>query len=178
MLCIRPLLTTDQEYLWTWLQHSLWDPPPAPLRAREVLERPEVRILVEHWGRPGDVGVVAEVDNRDVGGCWMRRFTNGAGPAWIDYQTPQLGIALLPEYRHMGYGQTLLMTALHIAREAGYRQVALSVHPANPAVALCERSGFEAIGERQGYRLMLARLAPLEHPALQQGNVLPNVVRH
>jgi ribosomal protein S18 acetylase RimI-like enzyme len=178
MLCIRPLLKTDQENLWTWLHHSLWDPPPAPLRAREVLERPEVRLYAEQWGREGDVGVVAEVDDSDVGGCWMRLHKGGAGLAYIDDETPQLGIALLPAYRRQGYGQTLLMTALHMAREAGYRQVSLTVHPANPAKVLYERSGFEAIGDRNGYALMLARLEPLGHPAPQPGNVLPDVVRH
>jgi ribosomal protein S18 acetylase RimI-like enzyme len=168
----------DQEQLWTWLHHSLWDPPPAPPRARAVLERPEVRIYAEGWGRPGDVGVVAEVDNRDVGGCWMRRFTGGVGLSYVDDQTPQLGIALLPEFRRMGHGQTLLMTALHLAREAGYRQVSACVHPANPAAALYERGGFRAVGERNGYRLMLTELAPLGYPAPQPGDLPPDVVRH
>ncbi len=170
MLCIRPLLKTDQDKLWTWLQLYLHDAPGAPPR--------DVRLQVEPWGREGDVGVVAEVDDRDVGGCWMRLLKGGAGLAYVDDETPQLGIALLPEYRHMGHGQTLLMTALHMAREAGYRQVSLAVHPGNPAIALCERSGFEAIGERQGYTLMIARLEPVGAPAPQQGQLRPDVVRH
>jgi hypothetical protein len=40
------------------------------------------------------------------------------------------------------------------------------------------RSGFEAIGERQGNRLMVARLEPLGHAAPQQGELRPDVVRH
>jgi len=163
-------MKTDQENLWTWLQLSLHDAPAAPPL--------DLRLHAEQWGRAGDVGVVAEVDNRDVGGCWMRLLRGGAGLAYVDDETPQLGIALLPEFRHKGHGQTLLMTALHMAREAGYRQVSLTVHPANPAIAMLERSGFEAIGERHGDRLMVARLEPLAHPAPQPGNVLPDVVRH
>jgi ribosomal protein S18 acetylase RimI-like enzyme len=164
--------------LWTWLHHSLWEPTPAPLRAREVLARPEVRIYAEDWGRPGDVGVVAEVDNRDVGGCWMRRFSAGVGHGYVDDETPQLAIALLPEFRRQGHGQTLLMTALHMAREAGYRRVSLCVHPENPAVTLYERGGFHACGERNGYLLMLTELAPLGEKVAQPGNQPPDVVRH
>ena len=178
MLCIRPLGPQDQDNLWTWLHHALWEPPPAPPRAREVLMRPEVRIYAEDWGRPGDVGVVAEVDNRDVGACWMRRLSAGVGLGFVDDQTPQLAIALLPEYRGQGYGQTLMLVALQMAREAGFRQVSASVHPANPALVLYERGGFRAHGERNGYRLLVAELQPLAHPAAPADQLPPDVVRH
>ena len=55
---LRPLASSDQQALWNWLHLALWDPPPAPLRPREVLDHPAVSIYAREWGREGDVGVV------------------------------------------------------------------------------------------------------------------------
>ena len=71
-LAFRPLVRADQARLWDWLHVALWDPPPAGLRPRAVLDDPRVRIYAEDWGRPGDVGVVAEVDGVAAGACWLR----------------------------------------------------------------------------------------------------------
>ena len=56
-LRIRPLGGEDQQHLWHWLHIALWDPPPAGLRPREVLEAPQVRIYAEDWLRLLPVGV-------------------------------------------------------------------------------------------------------------------------
>jgi len=151
----RPLTSDDQEQLWNWFHIALWDPPPAGLRPEAVLQNPAIRIYVEDWGRPGDVGVVAVLDGEDIGACWMRPLPSRIGLAWVDEQTPQLGIALLPEYQRRGYGTSLMNTALVAAAKAGYRQVSLTVHPENPAIALYERCGFKKQGVRNTYHLMI-----------------------
>ena len=79
VVTIRPLKPSDQEALWNWLHLALWDPPPAGLRPREVLDNPAVKIYAEGWGREGDVGVVCVADGKDVGACWMRRIRGGVG---------------------------------------------------------------------------------------------------
>jgi hypothetical protein len=56
MLRFRTLEREDQARLWDWLHIALWDPPPAPLRPRELLQSPHVRICAETWGQPGDFG--------------------------------------------------------------------------------------------------------------------------
>lgn len=152
----RPLTSEDQEQLWNWFHIALWDPPPAGLRPREVLQNPSVRIYVENWGQPGDVGVVKVLDGTDIGACWMRLLPPGVGLASVDEDTPQLGIALLPEHQHKGHGVNLLRAALAAARSAGYRQVSLTVHPENPAIALYERCGFKKHGLRNTYQLMVS----------------------
>ena len=164
----RPLVATDQERLWRWLHLALWDPPPAGLRPREVLQQPGVRIYAERWGAATDVGVVAIVRGRDAGACWMLRLPPGVGLAFVDEDTPQLGIALEPPYQHRGHGRPLMQAALAAAWSCGVRQVSLAVHPQNPAARLYARCGFVDVGLRGGYRLMLARreggpdLAPAE----------------
>lgn len=158
MLETRSLRPDDQDSLWNWLHIALWDPPPAPLRPRQVLASPQVRIYAEAWGRPGDVGVVGVVNGTDVGACWMRLLPDGVGLAFVDAHTPQLGIALIPAFQRQGLGGPLLFAALAAARDAGYRQVSLTVHPENPAIALYRRSGFVMQGFRGTYHLMLAEL--------------------
>jgi ribosomal protein S18 acetylase RimI-like enzyme len=155
MLRFRALETKDQHRLWDWLHIALWDPPPAPPRPRAVLEHPGVRVYAEDWGRPGDVGIVAMVDGVEAGACWVRVLPPGIGLACIDQRTPQLGIALQPEYQHQGYGRPLLLETLAEARKAGYSRLSLTVHPENPAVRMYERCGFRKLGRRNGYYLML-----------------------
>ena len=154
----RALTPADQDRLWDWLHLALWDPPPAPLRPREVLSNPHVSIYADAWGREGDVGVVGEVGGRPIGACWMRRLRGGVGMGYVDDHTPQLGIALLPEFRGRGFGRGLMRAALDAARTAGYRQVSLTVHPQNPAIALYESCGFEKREIRNTYHLMVAKL--------------------
>jgi ribosomal protein S18 acetylase RimI-like enzyme len=158
MSSFRPLLPADQAKLWNWLHISLWDPPPAGLRPVEILQNPNVRIYAEEWGKPGDVGVVAQVDGGDAGACWMRLLPDNVGLAYVDAQTPQLGIALEPAHQHRGFGTPLMSAALDAARKHGYKQVALTVHPQNPAIRVYERCGFRKIGLRNTYHHMLAVL--------------------
>ena len=154
----RPLTTADQSALWDWLHVALWDPPPAPPRPRDVLANPAVSIYAEGWGREGDVGVVGEVDGKPVGACWMRRIRGGAGLGYVDDDTPQLGISLDASCRGRGFGRQLMLAALAAARAHGYRQVSLTVHPRNPAIALYESCGFRKRAIRNTYHLMVASL--------------------
>jgi ribosomal protein S18 acetylase RimI-like enzyme len=157
---IRPLEPRDQALLWDLLHVALWDPPPAALRPRAVLELPEVRIYAEGWGKPGDVGVLgqSEPDAVPMGACWMRLIAGGAGLGYVDADTPQLGIALFPQFQHRGHGEPLMRAALKAAAAHGYRQVSLTVHPENPATRLYERCGFCRVGLRRTYHLMVADL--------------------
>lgn len=158
-LTFRPLVPSDQPQLWHWLHVALWDPPPAGLRPIESLQLPGVRIYADEWGRPGDVGVVAQVDGADAGACWMRRLPAGVGLGSVDEHTPQLGIALEPAYQHRGFGKPMMRAALDAARAAGYAQVSLTVHPENPAQYMYEACGFRKRELRGTYHLMVATLA-------------------
>lgn len=152
----RPLLPADQDFLWNVFHIALWDPPPAPLRPRSVLDHPEVSIYAKDWGRDSDIGVVGMVGGEPAGAAWMRLITGGKGLAYIDDATPQLGIGLLPAFQHRGFGGPLLLAALDAAR-ARYRQVSLSVHPQNPAKRLYERCGFRQVDVRHTFPIMVWR---------------------
>lgn len=158
LLEFRPLTAADQPQLWHWLHIALWDPPPAGPRPVEVLQAPAVRIYAQEWGRPTDVGVVAQVGGVDAGACWMRLLPAGVGLASVDARTPQLGIALLPQYQHRGHGRPLMLAALQAAAQAGHAAVSLTVHPRNPAIRMYESCGFRKVEVRNTYHLMVAQL--------------------
>jgi ribosomal protein S18 acetylase RimI-like enzyme len=151
----RPLLASDQQSLWRWLHIA----PPAPLRPSEVLHHPDVRVYVEGWGLPTDLGVVAVMGGKDAGACWMRLVQGRQGLAYIDDETPQLGIALEPEFQHRGIGKPMMKAALAAAWQHGYRKVSLTVHPENPARLMYKACGFSEAGLRRTYCLMVAERA-------------------
>jgi ribosomal protein S18 acetylase RimI-like enzyme len=156
---VRPLVASDQRLVWDLLHVALWDPLPAPLRPREILDNPQVSIYAAGWGKTSDVGVLGETaEGRPMGACWMRLIRHGVGLAYVDDETPQLGIALFPEFQRQGHGEVLMCAALDAARAHGYRKVSLTVHPENPAIALYGRCGFRRIDDRNTYHLMIADL--------------------
>jgi ribosomal protein S18 acetylase RimI-like enzyme len=61
--------------------------------------------------------------------------------SYIDDQTPELAIALLPDYTGQGLGTQLLTHLIPAAREV-YPAIVLSVRMSNPARHLYERMGF------------------------------------
>ena len=161
MMVVRPVEPRDQAVLWDLLHVALWDPPPAGLRPREVLDHPGVRIYAEGWGRPGDVGDLGEESENGevVGACWMRLVSGGQGLGYVDDDTPQLGIAVFPAFHRRGHGEKLMRSALAAAKAHGYRQVSLTVHPGNPAIVLYERCGFRKVELRKTYHLMIRELS-------------------
>jgi ribosomal protein S18 acetylase RimI-like enzyme len=120
---------------------------------------PPVQRYVERWGRPGDTALVAIKDFQPVGAAWYRLFkADNPGYGFVDEDTPELSIAVVPSARGTGLGSELLKALMARAREDGYNAISLSVEKDNPAVALYERHGFERIGEDDGAYTMRAKL--------------------
>jgi ribosomal protein S18 acetylase RimI-like enzyme len=110
---------------------------------------------IDNWGREGDVALIATETGHRVGAAWLRRF-KGAEPGYgfVDEQTPELTISIVPSRRRHGVGQELLDALVEKARAAGHAQVSLSVEADSPAVAFYERNGFERVGEAAGGLVM------------------------
>ena len=108
-----------------------------------------VQLYVKAWGRPGDTAVIALVDGFPVGAAWFRLFTATlAGYGFVDEQTPELAVAVVPSARGQGVGSALLGSLLDRARTDGYNAVSLSVDRHNEgAIALYEQYGFDQVGE-------------------------------
>jgi ribosomal protein S18 acetylase RimI-like enzyme len=115
---------------------------------------------VEGWGRQGDTALIEIERFRPVGAAWYRLFgERRPGYGFVDEQTPELTIAIVPSCRGKGYGRELLEELLAQARADGFEAVSLSVEPDNPALHLYERHGFVEVGERGGALVMRAQLS-------------------
>jgi ribosomal protein S18 acetylase RimI-like enzyme len=95
--------------------------------------------------------VIAFAGPNAYGAAWYRLFpASAAGFGFVDEQTPELTIAVVPSCRGKGYGEELLEALLAQAKRDGFEQVSLSVEPDNPALRLYERHGFHKVGESGG----------------------------
>ena len=114
---------------------------------------------VRGWGRPGDTAVIALEGGFPVGAAWYRLFREDEpGYGFVDAETPELAIAVVPSKRGHGIGDELLQALLSKARAAGYQRLSLSVEPGNPARKLYERHGFSVVDEGADAWTMVAEL--------------------
>lgn len=120
-----------------------------------------VQLYVKAWGREGDSAVIAILDGFPVGAAWYRLFPSGhPGYGFVNEQTPELAIAVVPSARGKGVGSALLATLLDRARADGYTALSLSVDRFNAAaIALYERHGFAAVEEGDDSVTMVASVA-------------------
>lgn len=144
---IAPLTAEDQAVLWEMLYHAIYVPPGQAPPPRDIVRRPELAKYAQDWGRTGDLGVKAvHIQTQEpMGAAWLRLFVGRhSGYGYLDDETPELSIAILPAYRGQGVGTRLLGAMLHNAR-AHYAAVSLSVSSENPAARLYRRYGFETV---------------------------------
>ena len=111
---------------------------------------------VNNWGRPGDAGLIAW-ENGPIGAAWYRLFKrNAPGFGFVDEQTPELTIAVVPSRRGGGLGGELLEALLDRARRDGYSAISLSAQQG--MTKLYERHGFRPVDEKDGTVTMKASL--------------------
>jgi len=144
---IRPLTTEDEPFLWEMLYQALHVPEGQTAPPREVVRLPELAHYVQGWGLEGDCGFLAsDAADHLVGAVWLRLLRDGnKGYGYVDDNTPELSIAVLPEYRGQGIGAQLL--AHLFATACGRSGASLSVSASNPARRLYERFGFIVVGQ-------------------------------
>jgi ribosomal protein S18 acetylase RimI-like enzyme len=149
---IRPAGTQDLPFLRDMLRHAYY------ARWGSEADVPLER-YVGGWGRPGDNALVAIDEFQPVGAAWYRLFEEDEpGYGFVDRNTPELTIAVVPSRRGRGLGEELLEALLERARSDRYAAVSLSVEPDNPALHLYEKHGFSKVGERAGTWVMKADL--------------------
>jgi GNAT superfamily N-acetyltransferase len=113
-----------------------------PRPVDEVLAIPQLARYIEGWPRPDDFGIVAE-EHAPVGAAWWRHFpSESPGYGFVDEETPEISIGVLPEARNAGTGTLLLTNLISAARNRGIPRLSLSVEIENPARRLYQRLGF------------------------------------
>jgi ribosomal protein S18 acetylase RimI-like enzyme len=76
----------------------------------------------------------------------------------VDSYTPELGMAVLPEYRKLGIGSILLKQFLELLAENNFEQVSLSVDIRNFAYNFYLKNGFENIEITDNSAKMIRKL--------------------
>jgi GNAT superfamily N-acetyltransferase len=146
---IRQAGPQDVRFLRDMLKHAYhW-------RLNEDPDLPVAR-YVNNWGRPGDAGLVAW-ESGPIGAAWYRLFPASApGFGFVDEQTPELTIAVVPSRRGGGLGGQLMEALLARAKQEGHSAVSLSAEKG--MTKLYERFGFRAVEDKDGTVTMKADL--------------------
>lgn len=121
-------------------------------------EQPVYRYVMA-WGRAGDAGVVALDEGFPVGAAWYRLFKQDEpGYGFVDEETPELAIAIVPSRRGRGLGKEMLQGLIARAKADGFARLSLSVENDNPSIGLYESFGFHKLDERGRSWTMVAEL--------------------
>ena len=151
----RPIVSSDEPFLWEMLYLALYVPEGEPPFPREILHEPDIACYVQGWGRLGDWGLLAHDGERPVGAIWLRQWSGEEkGYGYVNPAIPELSIALLPEYRCKGLGTRMIKTVISIA-QGQYPGLSLSVVASSPARLLYQRLGFRKVGQVMDSPVML-----------------------
>jgi GNAT superfamily N-acetyltransferase len=147
---LRPVDQQDTRFLRDLLRHAYhW----------RMAQDPDLPVFryVQNWGRRGDAGVVAFEGPNAYGAAWFRLFPSSApGFAFVDEETPELTIAVVPSHRGHGTGGELLEALLARAREEGFSRISLSAEPGQ--TRFYEKHGFHELKREERTVTMAAEL--------------------
>ena len=100
----------DEPFLWEMLYHSIHvrdgqAPPP-----RSILEAPDIAHYLSGFGREGDDAEVALTRAGErIGAAWCRVMpADDPGYGFVAEGIPELGMAVVPDWRGRGVGTMLL----------------------------------------------------------------------
>jgi ribosomal protein S18 acetylase RimI-like enzyme len=144
---IRPITPKDEPFLWEMLYEAAHMAEEGNLTVQDAMNHPDLTKYVQNWGLKDDMGFIGTLvsSNQPVGAAWLRLLTGeNPGYGYVDDQTPELAIAVLPEYRNQGIGSQLL-THLLAAAKASYQSISLSTRSSNTAVNLYHKLGWKTI---------------------------------
>ena len=156
---IRLATRSDESFLWEMLYQAIYIAPGSEPLPKEIVRDAALSRYVSGWGRPDDLGFIATVSEsqQPIGAAWSRLLTGDhQGYGYVDDLTPELSIALTPNWRGQGVGTRLLQHLLEAA-SSRYLAISLSVSSDNPARSLYERLGFAIVGVSESTLTMKKR---------------------
>jgi len=144
----------DVRFLRDMLHHAYY------WRERQPGEGPgPVALYVKGWGRPGDTALIALEDAFPVAAAWYRLFRRDQpGYGFVDEETPELAIAVVPNRRGKGIGDALLGALFARAKADGHRALSLSIERDNDAlVSFYRKHGFALVAADGGDSVTMRR---------------------
>ena len=153
---IRTLGKDEIALLKEFLYEAIFIPESVTPPPREIVEKPELRVYIDDFGkRKGDNCLVAVIDNKVVGAVWTR-IMNDYGH--VDDDTPSFAISLYKDYRGQGIGTELIKEMLSLLKAQGFKKASLAVQKANYAVHMYEKVGFHIADENDEEYIMVCEL--------------------
>ena len=144
----------DVRFLKDMLRHAFY------WRSGGTIEESSLWRYVAGWGRRGDAAVIALEGGFPIGAAWFRLFPGDEpGFGFVDEQTPEVAVAVVPSRRGRGIGSELMDSLLELAKEQGYSALSLSVADDSPAMHVFEKHGFERTQQTDGSWTMRADLS-------------------
>ncbi len=157
VLAIRPLWRREYPLLRHFLYEAIYVPEggaPPPL---SILDDPSISHYIQEFGRVGDYGFAAEVEDKVVGVVWVRLFDpQDPGYGYFTSETPELCIAIEEPFRNRGLGRQLIEEMCKVLLHAGYGKVSLSVQKESRAYRLYQSLGF-LVAEERGDAYVMVR---------------------
>ena len=153
---IRTLREKEKELLKDFFYEAIFIPEGVEAPDRDIIEKPELKIYYEDFGKDtADHCLVAEDEGKVVGAVWTR-IINDYGH--IDDKMPSFAISLYREYRGRGIGTKLMQEMLNLLKEKGYKRASLAVQKVNYAVRMYKKVGFEIVDENEEEYIMVCSL--------------------
>ena len=135
----------DVRFLKDMLRHAFY------WRSGGTVEDASLWRYVAGWGRRGDTSVLALEEGFPIGAAWYRLFSREEpGFGFVDEQTPEVAIAVVPSRRGRGIGHELLDALIDVAREQEFDALSLSVADESPAMHMFAHQGFEKAQQTDG----------------------------
>lgn len=151
----RPLFSSDLSFLKEMFYISLFALPGEDAFPKDIIEKPHLARYYEHWGKEGDIGIVAMHGEQEIGAVWARFFKADApGYGFVKEEAPELGIAIQRDFRGQGLGRRLMEMLCEELSQKNIPAVSLSTDSRNPAMHLYQSLGFEEISREEFSVLM------------------------
>lgn len=155
-LIIRQARLSEFQLLKDFLYEAIFVPHGNTTPSKQILQEPGISAYIDNFGEnKNDICYVAKKDGDIIGMAWVRVC---GSYGYVDDQTPELTISILPEYRGKGIGTELLTSLLAYLKAKGYKQTSLSVKKSNPVVRLYHRLEYKIVKENEEDFLMIKDL--------------------
>ncbi|MDE6426256.1 MAG: GNAT family N-acetyltransferase [Ruminococcus sp.] len=152
---IRQIKDSEYKILDNFLYEAIFIPEGTEKPPFSIIEKPELQVYVENFGKKDDYCLIAEFNNKIIGAVWVRIMDDYGH---IDNNIPSLAISLYKEFRRQGIGTALLESMLLLLKSDGYEKVSLSVQKENYAYRMYLKAGFEVIDENDEEYIMVCNL--------------------
>jgi ribosomal protein S18 acetylase RimI-like enzyme len=155
---IRCMADVEIPFLEEMLFQAIFVPEGSPKLDKAIIFEPFLHHYIKDFGQKNDFALVAENEEKLVGAIWIRLFSAAQkGYGFVDADTPELSMAIDPDFRNQGVGSQLLTKMLDEMTKMSHKQVSLSVDTRNFAYKMYLKFGFR-VHEMTGHTAIMVKV--------------------